>query len=135
MRHNLKIIFLFLLLLSCAAAKCGPGGDPELEKKYKIGGLYSITAGDTEFNVVKVIAITKGIVHIRQYGNRFEARPESVDSSKLFLEDPNNPADFGLRHLPMDQEIFEKLQPAFIKQESVSEEELEGFKDWKAAVG
>ncbi len=135
MKFSLKITFLFLLLLSCMAANCTPAGDAELEKIYKVGGLYSITAGDTEFNVAKVIAITKGMIHIRQYGNRFETRPESVDPSKLFLDDPNNPADFGLRHLPVDKETFEKMQPVFIKQENVSEEELEGFKAWKDAVG
>lgn len=135
MKFSIKITLLFLLLLFSMAVKCGPAGDPELENKYKVGGLYSITAEDTDFNVVKIIALTKGMVHVRRYGNRFPARPASVDPATLFLEDPNDPAEFGLKFWPVDSETFAKLQPVFIKQESVTDEELEGFKAWKDAVG
>ena len=133
MKFRPQILFLALLVLSCAAANCAPDTDPELEKKYKIGGLYSIVSGEPEeINIVKVIAITKGIVHVRQYKNTYPSRPVSIDSATLSLGSNEDPEGFGIRHLPADKETFEKMQPVFIKQENVTDEELQGFKDWKA---
>jgi len=137
MKLHPQIKFLFLLLLSLTIIGCFSSSDPELEKKYKVGGLYSIDGPGGEFNVAKVIAITKGLVHIRVYKNKFQKRPESadVDSSKLSLGGIDDPEGFGLRHMPMDKDIFEALGPVFIRQEIVTDEELQGFKDWQAAAG
>lgn len=134
MKLHPRIKFLFLLLLSLTIIGCTSDTDPELAKKYKVGGLYSIDGPGGEFNVAKVIAITKGIVHIRTYKNKFPKRPVSadVDSSKLSLGAIDDPEGFGLRHMPMDKEIFEGLEPVFIRQENVTDEELQGFKDWNA---
>ena len=135
MKIHPYIKWVVLLLLSGLFLSCTSDRDPELEKKYKVGGLYSVTGEETEFNVVKIIAITKGVVHIRLYKNKFAARPDTIDSAKLSLGDIDDPEGFGIGNLPLDQETFEKMQPVFIKQESVSDEELEGFKYWKKETG
>jgi hypothetical protein len=135
MKFRPQIKILFLLLLACIAMSCTSDRDPELEKKYKIGGLYSVTSADAGFNVVKIIALTKGIVHIRLYKNTFQTRPDTVDPATLSLGGIDDPEGFGIGHLPMDKDVFEKMQPIFIKQESVSDEELEGFKFWKKETG
>ena len=137
MKIHPQIKFLVLLLLSCLFTSCVSDRDPELETKYKVGGEYSISAPgqETGFNVVKVLAITKGIVHVRVYKNLFLSRAvaKNADPAKLSLGSNEDPEGFGVRHMPMDKETFEKLAPEFIRQENVTDEELQGFKDWKAA--
>jgi hypothetical protein len=139
MKIRPQIKFLILLSLFSMAANCFSTSDPDLENKYKPGSLYSVTAPgqDNGFNIVKVLAVTKGIVHVRLFKNQFQTRADAAGaaSSTLSLGGIDDPEGFGIRHLPMDRETFEKLKPEFIRQESVSEEELQGFKDWKAATG
>jgi hypothetical protein len=127
MKFRPLIKFLILLSLLSPAANCFSNKDPDLESKYKIGGLYSVLAPGQEngFNVVKVLDITTGIVHVRLYKNKFPSRGDAAGAAPatLSLGDIDDPEGFGLKHLPMNKETFEKLEPQFIRQESVSEEE------------
>jgi len=42
---------------------------------------------------------------------------------------------FGIGHLPMSPETFNSWEPVLLSQQSISEEELEGYKLWKQANG
>ncbi|HEV7645964.1 MAG TPA: hypothetical protein VGO50_18650 [Pyrinomonadaceae bacterium] len=132
MKFRPLIKLLILLSLLSPAANCFSNKDPDLENKYKVGSLYSVLAPGQEngFNIVKVLSITTGVVHVRLYKNKFPTRGDAAGaaSDTLSLGGIDDPEGFGLKHLPMDKETFGKLEPQFIRQESVSEEE-------KASIG
>jgi hypothetical protein len=139
MKFHPRVIFLIVVLAACFFIGCTPKNDPELEKKYKPGNVYSVTAPGQEngFNIVKVLGVTKGVVHVRIYKNKFASRADaaSADPAKLSMGSNDDPEGFGLRHMPMDKETFEALAPEFIREEKLTDEELQGFKDWRAATG
>ena len=136
MKYHPQIKLFALLLLLGFVSSCVRDRDPELEKKYPVGGLYSVMGQGAEFNVVKVLAITRGTVHVRIYKNKFVTRDDAakVETSKLSLGSIDDPEGFGLKFLPMDKTTFENMAPTFIRQETVTDEELQGFKDWKAST-
>ncbi len=69
------------------------------------------------------------------YSNKFSSRPQMVDTSALTLGGIHDAAGFGIAHLPLSHESFINSRPVFIQQSSVTEEELEGYKMWKADGG
>lgn len=106
-----------------------------LDNSYKVGGLYSATAEEGKYSIVKVLAIDTSAIHIRVYKNKFDKRPKNVDVSILSLGTIHDKDGFGIGHLPLDKENFKQWEPKFIKQDKVSDEELEGYKMWKEANG
>jgi hypothetical protein len=109
------------------------------------GGLYS-TARDTNgnFGVVKVLVVDDEAVHVRLYAESWPDRPASVDPDALTLGQlkrlpdgtwgpPDGP--MGIGHLPISHANFAAWQPRLIATYPVSDDELDGYKDWKEAGG
>lgn len=111
--------------------------DTAPEPELQVGGLYSVNSGDGKYGVVKVLALDPSAVHLRLYKNKFNTRPEAVDSSTLSLGSMNDDDEegFGIGHFPLSRRDFTKWQPVLLSQETVSEEELEGYNMWKEAGG
>jgi hypothetical protein len=104
------------------------------------GGLYCTRDEDGGYGVLKVLALDKIGVHIRQYSNRYDARPEHLDEGELFLApfDPDNETPgvrLGMGHLPLSAGTFRAWRPEFVQQSTVSSDELEGYRGWQEAEG
>jgi hypothetical protein len=99
------------------------------------GGLYSLNEGDGAFRVAKILVLEPNVVHIRVYKERFNALPQDVDPAQLTLGSMRDPDGFGMGHLPMAPNAFLASRPVFLRQETVTPEELEGYEVWKDAGG
>jgi hypothetical protein len=66
-------------------------------------------------------------VHVRIYKNKFSSLPKDIDTSQLSLGALGDPDGFGIGHAPMAREGWLHRQ-TFLKQESVRDEELEGYR-------
>lgn len=133
MKRLLAAVFGFLFAAGCNGNAPSPSSEPA--SQWSVGGIYSIDNGDSSFRIVKVLAFGPGVVHVRVYKNKFEARPESVDLDSLTLGTIHDADGFGMGHLPISAESFVNWQPVFISQSDVTEDELEGYTMWKEAGG
>jgi len=116
-----------LLVSLCACGKSGAEG-------LTVGGLYSVK-DEAGFKVVKILAQDGAGVHVRIYANKFPTRPDKIDPAKLTLGSIKDKDGFGMGHLPLDRDLFASWNPKFIAQATVSEEELDGYREWKKAKG
>lgn len=98
------------------------------------GGLYYSPSEEDKFKVSKVLAIDDFSFHIRMYANKFDDPPLDVSSEELSLGGVDSPYGFGIGHAPMAKEGFLEEPTFFIRQESVSEEELEGYRYYLDAM-
>jgi hypothetical protein len=116
------------LALVVAGSACSRSHD------WQVGGLYSVSGGDGQFGVVKVLARDEGVVSVRIYSDQFADRPASASSASLSLGrvDDSKP---GIGHMPIDEREFARWFPVFIAQEAVGEDELEGYRYWKESGG
>lgn len=96
--------------------------------RYVEGGLYSVSADNGRFAVVKILKIDDGGVHLRMYSNTFAQRPSNVDTSTLYMAgvDHKPTEHLGMGHAPLSHASFQTWGAAFIKREPVRDEELEG---------
>jgi len=97
--------------------------------------LYSIDNGDGEFGIVKIIVLEPQAVHVRLYKQKFAIRPVSIDAKSLTLGSIDDKDGFGIGHLPLSRNEFESWEPIFLTQQSVSQEELDGYEMWKQGSG
>ncbi len=99
-------------------------------KEWHVGALYSIANGDGRFGVVKVLVLEPEAVHVRIYKQKFDTRPTIVDPQSLTLGGVNDKGGTGIGHLPLSRATFASWQPFFLSQQTVSDEELDGYKMW-----
>jgi hypothetical protein len=101
------------------------------------GGLYWVENDDRSYSVVKVLKVDPEGVHVRLYSNRFASPPTDVEVSTLYMVGVNRKPEesLGLGHMPIRTKGFLDWRPQFIKQVTVSEEELEGYREWESAKG
>ena len=97
----------------------------------EIGNLYTVGEQRERYSVVKILALDEGVIHVRLYNKKFDARPNAVDMSILSAGSVDNPDELGIAHLPLSPEQFHNWQPVFTAQEAVSEDELTGYRLWK----
>lgn len=102
---------------------------------FKVGGHYSISWEEGSFRIVKVLAVDERCVHIRLYKNKYSSRPTTIDPTSLKLGGYDDPEGISMGHLPASLRTFIGMQPQFIAQTTVTEEELEGYNVWKKDGG
>ena len=124
------ISIAFLCLLGSACKRTS-----SLLQEWRPGGLYSIDNGDGKFGIVKILVLEPGTVHVRVYKEKFTERPTSINPESLTLGSINDKDGFGIGHLPLSREEFESWKPLFLTQQSVSQEELDGYQMWKGQSG
>jgi hypothetical protein len=95
-----------------------------------VGALYAYRGDDRRYGILKILALTKGAVHVRLYVERFEKPPKHVSSSELTLGSISD-ADFGIGHMPLNAKGFGKGH-ILVGREEVHEEELDGYRIWEA---
>jgi|SRR5208282_3465015 len=103
--------------------------------EWRAGALYSTEDEKGQFGVVKVLVVDADAVHIRVYQQKFPSRPSSVDPGTLTLGKLGDKDGFSAGHLPLSPRTFAKWMPVFLRQQSVEDTELEGYKLWEEANG
>ncbi len=99
-------------------------------------GDLCTTGNDAEsYSVVKVLAVTEDVVHVRLYKERFAARPKSVFANSLTLGRIDEPGPAGMGHLPLSRTTFANWRPIKLHSEPVTMEELEGYRMWQVNAG
>ena len=133
--HSPFSALLLLLLAAILSSSCS-----RPENQWQVGGLYSIRAGSAgstgegRFAIAKVLAIDPGVVSVRIYNQTFPDRPKQIDPSTLSLGSLKEGLDFGIGHLPLKPDAFEKRSPVFIMKTDVRDDELEGYRTWKKSI-
>ncbi len=99
-----------------------------------VGGLYTSKGQDGLWRIVKVLACDQEIVYLRQYTNRYTARPESVDfttlSLAMTLEDlQKGRVTLGIGCIPVDRRGFELEENFHIGGSPVTQDELADLTD------
>ena len=124
LRLGVAILLLFAIA-ACLSSKNGP----------LIGGIYTIDNGDGTFGVVKVLVVDPDLVHVAVYKNKWQTRPTSVESSSLSVGSITDKDGFGMEHLPLSRETFEKWKPVLVTKQAVTNDELDGYNEWKKDGG
>jgi hypothetical protein len=101
------------------------------------GGLYSYQNETRGYSVLKILKLDPQGVHVRMYSNHFSEHPEKLNEATLHLAGVERaPKEtLGIGHAPISTQGFASLDARFIKQVPVKDEELEGYRAWKAAKG
>jgi hypothetical protein len=120
----LIIVTLLVLLAGVVAACARRSASPEIVA----GGVYASKGEDGVYRVSKVLAFERGVVHVRLYKNKFQSLPQLSDLSKLSLGGFGDPEGFGIGHAPIAKEGFLRDSPVLLKKDTLSAEELEGYK-------
>jgi hypothetical protein len=117
-------LYSLLLILLVGISGCSP------KAELVVGGLYSMNDGEGSFGVIKVIAIEEKGTHVRLYRNRWTDRPTTIDEATLTLAVNPSHIIYGAEHLALTRKGFYSLQPVFIKQGTVTPEEIQPYKIW-----
>ena len=106
-------------------------------EQLKAGGIYAIKSG-ANFKVAKILIVDELSVHLRVYAGVYKELPQNIDSSKLSLNnlaldkvhemtDEEIGNSLGMGHIPVMKQGFVESQPIFLTQETVEEDELDGY--------
>lgn len=88
------------------------------------GGYYAIEGEEPDgvtFRLVKVLKVDGGGVHLRFHVDRFFSVPHDIDSENLTT---------AIGHMPVSTDHFNAWETVHVSQETVSDEELEGYRYW-----
>jgi hypothetical protein len=120
---------LLLAGLIAALLGCSPKND------FIAGGLYTIDNGDGSFGIAKILALDDELIHVKVYKNKWTNRPSSVDLSSLSMGSISDKDGFGIGHLPLGRKTFLNWKPVLVAQQPISEDELDGYNEWKKDQG
>jgi len=121
---------LATLCAALGAFGCGTKSEP-----IRAGALYSVDGGEGYFQMAKVLAIDATGVHVRLYRNRFVTRPTNVDTASLQMGNIHDQGGFGIGHMPLTHRAFAAWHPVFMADGVVTDDELDGFREWESAQG
>ena len=85
------------------------------------GGIYASRKANGSYECFKVLAVEDDVIHTKPFLNQFGYRPRAADINSLF-------AYFG--HAPMSRRGLEQSGAELIMETSLTEEELEGCREW-----
>jgi len=108
---------------SAAAAEASSDTAAQVAAKLQAGGLYAMREDDGQYTIAKVLVIDDFAVHIRTFAERFVEPPTSAASSGLSVE---------IAHAPIDLADFASVDHTHVGDESVAEEELDGYRVWES---
>ncbi len=134
------IVSLILIVIGCGKRSENrtqsptSGREAASSREIVVGGLYASRNEDGSYGVLKVLVVDDFAVHLRSYKNRFSEIPKNLDASVLSLGGIDDPDGFGVGHFPLAKEGFWNSEPVFLKQESVAEDELEGYRIYLDAM-
>jgi hypothetical protein len=97
------------------------------------GGIYSVLAhqdGRGDFVLAKIVHLSAPVVHVVIFPPSFKLRPTEGDLGKAQLTFPSAINEARARHLPLARKLFSLMRPVFIREESLTESDLAGFRRW-----
>lgn len=105
-----------------------------------VAGGYYYTKDKDGYHVLKILVVEPSSVHIRIFKNLFTSPPTIDDvpnlSINMTLDDlKQKKISFGIGHLPLDTKGFIKEKPILFATFPVTEDELEGYREWKSQSG
>jgi len=126
--------FIAVTLTGCVSSDGFLKQYPILNKfDYKEGDLYSFRNDDGTYGVLKILRIDKSpdgeIFSVRTYNNKYYSVPKADSLGGLVLGYDKDGT--GVGHIPIFKGGFEIDIVGFLKNEPVSEDELEGYYYWK----
>ncbi|HEX7706456.1 MAG TPA: hypothetical protein VF701_08370 [Thermoanaerobaculia bacterium] len=86
------------------------------------GGVYATRASRFRWQLLRVLKLTEGAVHVRTYKRRFWRVP----TIRAF-----EPEDWTIGHLPIAAESASQWAVVYLGTLPVEEVELEGFRIWE----
>lgn len=98
---------------------------------YKPGDIYSVDDGKGKIGIVKVLVVEPGVIHLRIYKNKFDSRPQTIDTKELSPGRLGEEGGFGIGHIRLDINGFKDWGPELLTTEKVNEDELDGYNIWK----
>ncbi len=98
------------------------------------GGLYSVEDGTGGYRIAKLFAYDSTTVHLRLYGNRFSARPDSIAPGILRLR-PEPGEQQGREHFPAARHLFRAWNPQLIGHDTVTAQERSLMEEWRRLGG
>lgn len=98
------------------------------------GDIYCVD-GENDYRMAKVLVVDSDAIHIRLYKNSFHERPSRIDPDTLSLGSIHDPEGFGVVHVPLSRSSFSRWHPHYITHASVTDDELDGYKQWKQSKG
>jgi hypothetical protein len=96
--------------------------DGTMNKSLEEGGIYATRASWFRWQLLRVLRLTEGAVHVRTYKRRFWRRPTLA----AFDAD-----DWSVGHMPIAAESAERWELVYLGTRTVEERELEGFRIWE----
>jgi hypothetical protein len=109
--------FLFVVFFSTWASA---------QQVLKPGGIYAIQRSNGTYSLVKILVLEPNVTHIRSYTNKYTTLPTSVDEESL---------QYSVGHTPVEAKTFAMSNLVLVKQSQVTAEELEGYTEYKRAIG
>ncbi|MDO9353576.1 MAG: hypothetical protein Q7T55_07765 [Solirubrobacteraceae bacterium] len=101
---------------------------------FAAGQLHSVLwHGDGTYNVAKVLVADDRGLHVRVYAEQFFDRPTTLPTD-LEVGSPYDGTVFGVSHIPVTVEQYEAWSPELLGQEPVTEDDLDGYRQWLAAA-
>lgn len=88
-----------------------------------------------EVDLIKVLKKDDEGFHVRLYSNSFPSKPTALDASSLFFSKDQVSGRRGIGHIPISKERFFAWGPTHVANGEVSEEELDGYRQWKDDSG
>ena len=132
MKTQLRVIAFVMMVLISALTGCSnkPSG-------LKEGGIYAFQNSNGSYSVMKLLKVEGGGVHIKIYSNQFDSLPTKVDESTLTIVGLNHKENetLGVADMPIKYDAYANYKATFVQQGTVTDEELKGYKTWKAADG
>jgi hypothetical protein len=95
-----------------------------------VGGLYATREEDGSYSIVKVLVVDEVAVHLRCYATRFKELPAQVSSSQLSMGGLGSAEGFGIGHIPLARQGFDREERVLVGRESVADDELVGYRIW-----
>lgn len=92
----------------------------------KPGGIYGLQRSNGSYGLVKILVVEPNVIHIRSYTNKYTALPTSVDEDSL---------QYSVGHTPVEAKAFLMNRLTLVKQGQVTGEEMEGYSEYKRAIG
>ena len=142
----MRILFniICIVILAVTISSCQKKGEDQTQapitdqtastQDIVVGGLYASRNDDGTYGVMKVLAVDDFAVHLRSYKNRFRDIPKDLDTSVLSLGGIDDPDGFGIGHFPLAKDGFWNSEPIFLIRETVTDDELEGYRMYLDAM-
>jgi hypothetical protein len=94
-----------------------------------VGGIYSYAGADGQYRVCKILTIDERAVHVRQYANRYDERPNTIPPDLTL--NGSTIATVGIGHMPVDRDGFLGEPHDLLGIEAVRIDELDGYNEWQ----